>query len=127
MKLGYVIFYVEDVAKTLSFYESAFNLKTSYLDESNDYGQLDTGSTTLAFSSLRLMTELNKNPGYVNKRSPCCEIAFTTSNVELALQKAIDSGAELVQGVELTSWGQTTAYVNDINGFLIELCTAVEA
>lgn len=41
MKLGYVIFYVPDVEATLAFYEKAFGLKISFVDETR-YGELET-------------------------------------------------------------------------------------
>ena len=62
MKFRYTILYVEDVARTLTFYERAFGLKTGFLHESGDYGELVSGDTKLAFSSRRLMTQLGKAP-----------------------------------------------------------------
>ena len=34
-------------------------------------------------------------------------------------------GARLVQAPEAMPWGQTVAYVADLEGFLVELCTPV--
>ena len=51
MKFGYTILYVEDVRKTLSFYDQAFGFKTKFLHESGDFGELEIGATALAFSS----------------------------------------------------------------------------
>ena len=53
------------------------------------------------------------------------ELIVDTNDVPTALSKALDAGAALVQDVEEMPWGQTTAYVTDNNGFLIELCTPV--
>lgn len=121
----YTIFYVNSVAETLKFYETAFGFKTLMLHESGDYGELDTGSTKLAFSSLKLMEELGKSPAEVSSKKPTFEIAFETHDVEATLTKAIAAGASLVQKTEQMPWGQTTAYVNDNNGFLVELCTPI--
>ena len=52
MKLGYTIFYVENVEKTICFYEKAFSLNRKFVTLENDYGELDTGQTCLAFVSL---------------------------------------------------------------------------
>ena len=60
MQLGYTILYVPDVPATLKFYEAAFGLVTRFLHDSGDYGELETGSTALAFSSHRLMQQLGK-------------------------------------------------------------------
>jgi len=125
MKLGYTILYVEDVRQTLGFYERAFNLKTRFLHESGDFGELDTGDTALAFSSRRLMTELGKNPGQPDTAKPVFEIALVTENVPAAVQQAVEAGARLIQAPEDMPWGQTVAYVADLDGFLVEICTAV--
>ncbi|ACS80522.1 VOC family protein [Maridesulfovibrio salexigens] len=125
MKLKYTIFYVEDVTSSIEFYEQAFGLKRTMIHESGDYGELDTGSTTLSFSSRRLMTELGKSPGIPNPSSPVFEIAFETDDVAAALKKARSAGATVVQEVREEAWGQTTAYVADNNGYLIEICSPV--
>lgn len=126
MKLKYTILYVENVAQTLEFYGKAFGFKTTFIHEAGDYGELDTGDTTLSFSSLKLMTDLGKNPQKASASAPVFEIAFETNEVEKWLQQAINSGATLVQAVKQEPWGQTTSYVSDINGFLIEICSPVE-
>jgi hypothetical protein len=54
MKFGYTIAYVPDVPGSLKFFEVAFGLPTRFLLESGDYGELETGATTLAFASHEL-------------------------------------------------------------------------
>lgn len=125
MKLAYTILYVENVPETLAFYNRAFGLPTRMLHESNDYGELETGTTTLSFSSLRLMAELGKSPARPQPGHPVFEIAFVVDDVAAALTQAEQAGAVVVQPAEDMPWGQTTAYVTDPNGFLVELCTAV--
>lgn len=125
LKFKYTILYVENVIDTIAFFENAFGFKRAMLHESGDYGELDTGSTTLSFSSIKLMTNIGKNPGRANIKQPTFEIAFETNDVPSALKKALSAGATLIQDTEDMPWGQTTAYVSDMNGFLIELCTPV--
>lgn len=125
LSFKYTILYVNNVAESLSFYEAAFGFKRTMLHESGDYGALDTGSTTLAFSSLELMAELGKKPAKTDQNHPSFEIAFETLDVQNALTNALKAGAALVQGVEEMPWGQTTAYVKDNNGFLVELCSPI--
>ena len=43
----------------------------------------------------------------------------------MAVQRALDAGCRLLQAPEAMSWGQTVAYVADLNGFVVELCTPV--
>jgi len=125
MKLKYTILYVDSVKETLEFYKIAFGFKIKMIHEAGDYGELDTGDTTLSFSSRQLMSDLGKNPGAADAAQPIFEIAFETSNVEMALEHALNSGATLVQKARDEPWGQTTSYVTDPNGFLIEICSPV--
>ena len=39
-KLGTIIFYVEDVPKTIEFFEKAFGLTRLFVDPTGHYGQL---------------------------------------------------------------------------------------
>ncbi len=50
MKLGYTIFYVNDVEASLTFFEKAFGLPRRFYHESG-YGEVETGSTALGFAS----------------------------------------------------------------------------
>ena len=125
MKLKYTILYVEDVTQSLEFYESAFGFNRKFLHEGGDYGELDTGDTILAFSSLELMTNLGKTPARASATAPTFEIALETADVKAALSQALAGGAVLIQDVEEKPWGQSTAYVGDINDFLIEICSPV--
>jgi lactoylglutathione lyase len=123
MEFGYTILYVENVASTLSFYQNAFGLTQRFLHESGDYGELETGATALAFASRGMLRDMHKNPHPPNPDAPTFEIALTTDQVAEAVKRAVDAGATLVQDVEVMPWGQTIAYVRDLNGFLVELCT----
>eukprot|EP01030_Chromulinospumella_sphaerica_P023744 gene23744-23793_t len=118
MQLGYTILYVADVPATLKFYEAAFGLTTRFLHDSGDYGELETGSTALAFSSHSLMRQLGKYPHAASPTAPCFEIALCTPDVAAALERAIAAGATPMRPLEVMPWGQTIAYVADINGFL---------
>lgn len=126
MILRYTILYVPDVAASLDFYKRAFGLEISMIHESGDYGELVTGETKLAFSSTSLMKELGKNPQKPDLNNPTFEIAFEVEDVQSAYEKAIQAGATSIQEVRDEPWGQTTSYVGDPNGYLVEICSAVQ-
>lgn len=126
MILRYTILYVADVAATLAFYERAFALKRLFLHDSGDYGELATGETKLAFSSVALMTQLGKAPGKPSAEAPVFEIAFETDDVSAAFNRAVAAGAKPIQNVRDEPWGQTTSYVSDPNGYLVEICSPVQ-
>lgn len=54
IKFSHTIFYVEDVIKTIHFYELVFELKVKFIHESKTYAELMTGDMTLAFASEEL-------------------------------------------------------------------------
>jgi len=127
MHLRYIIIYVADVPATIDFYERAFGLNRLFLHEGNDYGELATGDTRLAFSAYALMKSLGKDVVTTPPERPAYELALETDDVAAALARALEAGAGAVQGVEVMPWGQTTAYVRAPEGTLIELCTPVQA
>lgn len=126
MIFRYTILYVDDVANTLDFYGRAFGLDKAFLHPSGDYGELSTGATKLAFSSTRLMQQLGKTPARPTPKAPVFELAFETDDVRAALDRALAAGATLEQEVREEPWGQTTAYVSDANGYLVEICSPVQ-
>lgn len=129
MKFGYAIVYVSSVAEALDFYHRAFGLETRFLHESGEYGELNTGETTLAFAS-HAMGEMNLAEPY-QKADPSAppfgiELAFVTADVHEAYAKAIKAGAAHIKEPTLKPWGQLVAYVRSIEGSLIELCTPIQ-
>ena len=123
---AYTIIYVSDVARAISFYETAFGLSRRFVADDGSYGEVDTGSVTLSFASESLG---DKNlPGGYQRHTPdalpfAYEIAFVTAGVETIVQQAIDAGARLVAEPTVKPWGQTVSYVRDPDGVLIEICT----
>lgn len=126
MRLAWTILYVPDVPATLEFYERAFGLTRRFLHEGNDWGELETGGTALAFAAESLTEEsLGYRLNRPDQRPAGAEVAFVTDDVAAAYARAIDAGAMAVQAPVEKPWGQIVSYVRDCNGFLVELCTAV--
>lgn len=128
MKFGYTLIYVPQVAETLAFYEAAFGLSRRFLHESGDYGELETGETTLAFAALTL-AEGHLGPDFQPLRPEGppvgMEIALVTHDVDAAYARAVAAGASPLRAPEAKPWGQTVAWVHSREGTLIELCTPV--
>ena len=122
MKLQYIIIYVEDVLKAVTFYEQAFGLQTQFIHESNDYAEMQTGETTLAFAANEML-EYNTGISAQTGDNRCCEIAFTTKNVQASFARAVAGGAEIIRKPGEKPWGQTVAYVRDDFGTLVEICS----
>ena len=128
MKLGYTIAYVPDVGASLAFFETAFGMTRRFFHESGDYGELETGATTLAFASLEL-GKANFDGGVVaaseSQRPLGMEIALLTEDVAAAHAKALEAGAVQLNAPQTKPWGQTVSWVRCPAGILIELCTPV--
>lgn len=128
MKLGYTILYVESVPDTLVFYEAAFGLVRGMVAETGEYGELQTGSTTLAFAANGFVGSLTGVPfeaAAPGKKAPPFELGFVTDQVEAAFDKAVAAGAVAVKPPARKPWGQLVGYVRDQNGFMIEICSPV--
>ncbi|WP_293779330.1 VOC family protein [uncultured Oxalicibacterium sp.] len=130
MQFGYTIIYVPDVGSSLDFFERAFDLKRRLLHESGQYGELDTGATTLAFADLAL-GHAHFPAGFVAAHASTqplgMEIALVTSEVHSAHARAISAGATELCAPEAKPWGQTVSYVRCPDGTLVELCSPITA
>lgn len=126
MRFGYAIAYVDDVLATLDFYERAFGLRRGYVADNQNYGELDTGATRIAFVSDAQARTLIAGGYRRNDREadpPGFEFALVTEDVDGAYRRALQAGATSAAAPEDKPWGQRIAYVRDLNGVLVELVT----
>lgn len=126
IKFAYTILYVQDVENALTFYEKAFAFARKFITPDNSYGELLVGDTTLSFATTTL-AKTNLADGFIESSLSAkpfgIEIGFTTENVEDTLASAVKAGGTLVVEPKTKPWGQVVAYVRDLDGFLIEICT----
>jgi uncharacterized glyoxalase superfamily protein PhnB len=124
VKFSYTILYVHNVAQTVAFYEQAFGLKPRFLDDSGQYAEMETQTTTLAFAANNL-AKSNLPEGFqVNSLSSLpagIEVGFVIDDVAAAFQKAVETGAAVVVEPKVKPWGQTVAYVRDLDGVLVSI------
>lgn len=128
MRLGWTIIYVQDVARSVDFYERAFGLTRRFVTPDASYAELETGATALAFAShaqarSHLGAEfLASDPA----RPPLgFEVALVTSDVQAAYQLAVAAGATPIAAPNAKPHGQVVAYVRDPDGVLIELASPI--
>ena len=126
---AYTILYVRDVAATIEFYENAFGFKRKFISPDGEYGELLTGATTLSFARIEL-AKTNIPDGFTESdptaKPFAFEIGFTVDDVGNAFQHALNAGATAVSTPKTKPWGQVVSYVRDLNGFLVEICTAMD-
>ncbi len=129
MEYRYTIFYVDNVEETIQFYEKAFGFNRKFITPENDYGELITGETTIAFASIAL-GKSNFKKGFEkiknNEKPLGMEMAFVTEEIEKDFQRAIDAGAIEFEKIVQKPWGQKVGYLKDNNGILIEICTPIK-
>ncbi len=130
IQYAYTILYVSDVPRTMKFYKKAFEFEQKFLTPENDYGEIISGTTTIAFANIELGNS-NFKKGFteskLNEKPFGIELAFTTSEVEKVMESAIKSGAELLEETVTKPWGQKVGYLRDLNGFIIEICTPIQS
>ena len=127
MRLGYIIIYVPDVTATVSFYEKAFGLVPRFQHE-NQYAEIETGATALAFVQEEFVASMVGHfaQNRIKYQPAGVEIGLVVANVQQAFDQASHAGAEPYVHPLQKPWGQTVSYVRDLNGFLVELCSAME-
>lgn len=117
MRHASTILYVPDVTAALEFYERAFGLATGFTAPDASYATLAGDGAVLAFASLEMAPD-TKGP----RETPAgFEVWLEAEDVAGAYEKALEAGAEAVHEPKEKPWGQTVAYVRDLNGTLIEL------
>jgi len=129
IKFAYSILYVPDVKKTAEFYSKTFGFEVRFIAPGDEYAELGTGTTTLSFAALPLANSNLKNgfqESNLNTKPFGFELGFTTVDVPALVEKALANGATLLEEPKEKPWGQMVAYVRDLDGFLIEICTPMD-
>ncbi len=130
MKFGYTIIYVSSVEETLEFYKNAFGFDIKSIHDSKDYGELDTGETTLAFASHE-MGSVNLDGNYIKSSIENVplgfELAFVTEDVNAAFNQAISAGAVPIKEPKEKPWGQIVGYVRATDGLIVEICSPISS
>jgi lactoylglutathione lyase len=122
MKFGYTIIFVEDVLKTVEFYEQAFGLQRGMVNP--NFAQMQTGEVSLAFGANRNEHKELPIPFRENQadQDPAgIQISFTAEDVSKAFETAISAGAVRVVEPHQMPWGQTISRVRDCNGVLVSI------
>ncbi len=124
VKFSYTILYVNDVHRSITFYETALGLTRRFVHESGQYAELETDTTTLAFAANDLARSNLPQGFQVNSRANLptgMEIGFVTDDVNGMFDRSVKVGAEVVVEPKVKPWGQTVAYIRDVDGILISI------
>ncbi len=114
-----LFFYVDSVEATMRFFENAFHQNRRFLHESGMYGELDTGSTILAFASHE-MGDANLNGDYERTTSEDkpfgMELAFVVDNVLQPIHTRLHVAQSARPNQKLSLGGKTVGYVRTPDG-----------
>ena len=76
------------------------------------------------------MAEMNGLSIRPNRKSDVAagyEIAMVSEDPNAAYASALEAGASAVKPPTLKPWGQIVAYVRDLNGCIVEICSPLSA
>ncbi|WP_088071608.1 VOC family protein [Gottfriedia luciferensis] len=125
LKMNYLILYVSNLEKSLSFYTEILGLPIR--GNHGTYVELDTGQTVLAMierGNVKELTGLNYKSSM--ESSQTFEIGFVTDNVHTTIEDLRTKGVKIIKEPITKPWGQTVAYVADPDGHYIEICSSMD-
>lgn len=122
--LGGVILYTPDLEKKVAFYERAFGFEVASRAPGGVYVQFN-GAVPLAFVTEDFVKTMlpDVRPSRPNEAPAAVELMLVFADVNTAHERAVKAGAVSVMAPVTKPWGQVVAYVRDIDGALVELCT----
>ena len=126
--LGYVVAWVDDVEAALQFHESAFGVVRRTLEQHGDvlWGELQTGTTVLAFASTNEAERLfpqGFHPVDASALPAAILVSFLVDDVDAAFRRAVTAGATPLDPPRIEPWGQTVARLRSPQGLLVSLAT----
>lgn len=118
-----VMVWVPDVRRTTDFWERAFGVRPRWVRDEGDYAQLETGATTLQFAdeSAAPTTGVVVTPNRPDQPAAGVQVTLAVPDVSTAYGTAVAAGARPVAAPVIKPWGQSVAYVRDLDGLLVEL------
>ena len=124
MQLRWTIVYVRDVEASVRFYERAFGVGLRFAADTGDYAELETGATALGLASNAMAASNFAQP--IRENDPgqppaAFEIGFESEDVAAAYARAVEAGATPLADPVEKPWGQTVAYVRDLDGIIVEI------
>jgi lactoylglutathione lyase len=127
MRLGYTIIFVEDIARTVEFYQNAFGLDADTVTPM--FARMRTGETSLAFGATanerrELAGKVEFRHNTLDQDPAGIQVSFVSEQVEADYARAIAAGAIGVVEPEVQPWGQTVSRVRDLNGVLVGIVSA---
>lgn len=119
-RLGHVILYVDDLARSVAFYRDVVGLPHRFTDAG--YAEFGTGATRLALYERRRAEWLTGHPV---APGPAGEIVLVVDDVDAVASRLRERGVPVLSGPADRSWGHRTLHVADPDGFVVEFAQEI--
>ena len=119
-RLGHVILYVDDLARSVAFYRDVVGLPHRFTDAG--YAEFGTGATRLALYERRRAEWLTGHPV---APGPAGEIVLVVDDVDAVAAGLRDRDVPVLSGPAARSWGHRTLHVADPDGFVVEFAQEI--
>jgi lactoylglutathione lyase len=118
-----VIVFVEDVARTLAFYEHVLGAELDHFDEDGSYGELKAGIGFAAHEHVEKHLDLSVHRNEPGGLPSGFELDLGVDDVDTVFARAIEAGATAVWEPQDKAWGRS-ALLRDLDGVFIHLTQA---
>jgi uncharacterized glyoxalase superfamily protein PhnB len=118
-----VIVFVEDVARSLAFYEDALGAELDHFDDDGSYGELQAGIGFAAHHHVEQHLDLSFHRNEPGGLPSGFELDLAVDDVESAFAKAVEAGAAAVWAPQDKAWGRS-ALIRDLDGVFVHLTQA---
>jgi lactoylglutathione lyase len=118
-----VIVFVEDVARSLAFYERVVGAELDHLDEDGSYGELKSG---IGFAAMHTSSGISISRFSAASPTGCpagSSFEFAVDDVDAVFARATDAGAEAVWEPRDKPWGRS-ALLRDLDGVFFHVFQA---
>ena len=118
-----VIVFVQDVARALDFYGRVVGAELDHLDEDGSYGELESGVGFAAHHHVERHLDPSFHRNDANGLPGGFELEFAVDDVDAALTRAIEAGAQTVWEPREKPWGRSALF-RDPDGVFVHLTQA---
>lgn len=116
-KVDYVILYVRDLERSISYYRDVIGLPFKFSE--SGYAEFATEGTKFAlFERARLPQLIGRD---ATEGEATMEVAFLVEDVDREADRLRDAGVTVLSGPVDRPWGQRTFHLLDPDGHVVEL------
>lgn len=118
-----VIVFVEEVARSLAFYERVTGAERDHFDDDGSYGELKAGIGFAAHTHVERNLDLAFHRNEPDAVPNGFELDFAVDEVDAVFERAIEAGATAVWEPRDKPWGRS-ALIRDLDGVFVHLTQA---